>query len=238
VRWVRRLRPDPLRRLRLPERPQPAIRTSLPPPTDVQRAQVGTAARRLADRAAEGLPPPWPRLVRDAAVAADDRVADRLDRAISGADLSVTRPRWWRAAGVLQWVLAAAVAVGGVWLLALGILGYLRVDDVFPLPEIRGIPVPTWLLFGGALAGIVLGFLTRLVNGAGASRRARRAARLLRKELQEVAQELVIAPVEQELDVHARFCAAVGAAREERPVSGLWRVLRGYTSFPYPVRTR
>ncbi|HXV57190.1 MAG TPA: GTPase, partial [Gaiellaceae bacterium] len=33
VRWVRRLRPDPLRRFRLPETPQPAVRTSLPPPT-------------------------------------------------------------------------------------------------------------------------------------------------------------------------------------------------------------
>ena len=55
VRWIRRFRPDPLRRLRLPETPQPSIRTSLPPPTDVQRAQVATAARALADRAAEGL---------------------------------------------------------------------------------------------------------------------------------------------------------------------------------------
>ena len=88
VRWTKRLRPDPLRRLRLPDRPQPAMRTSLPPPTDVQRAQVDTAARRLADGAAEGLPEPWPRLVREAATAADDRVADRLDRAVASSDLA------------------------------------------------------------------------------------------------------------------------------------------------------
>ena len=71
VRWVRRLRPDPLRRLRLrdraPEgRPEPG-RTSLPPPTEVQHAQVATATRNLADRAADGLPAPWPTLARDAA---------------------------------------------------------------------------------------------------------------------------------------------------------------------------
>lgn len=73
VRWLRRFRPDPLKRLRLPESPQPQVRTSLSPPTDVQRAQVASAARRLADGATEGLPQPWPRLARQAATAADDR---------------------------------------------------------------------------------------------------------------------------------------------------------------------
>src|SRR5688500_6922271 len=48
VRWIRRFRPDPLRRLRLPETPQPSVRTSRPEPTEVQRAQVATAARALA----------------------------------------------------------------------------------------------------------------------------------------------------------------------------------------------
>ena len=102
VRWLRRFRPDPLRRLRLSESPEPQTRTSMPPPTDVQRAQVASAARRLADGAAEGLAQPWPRLVREAAVAADEQVADRLDRAVAGADLRVSRPRWWRVAGWLQ----------------------------------------------------------------------------------------------------------------------------------------
>ena len=87
VRWLRRFRPDPLRRLRLSESPEPPTRTSMPPPTDVQRAQVASASRRLADGASEGLAQPWPRLVREAAVAADEQVADRLDR-----DLGRDRP--------------------------------------------------------------------------------------------------------------------------------------------------
>lgn len=228
ARWVKRLRPDPLRRLRLPERPQPAVRTSLPPPTDVQRAQVDTAARRLADGAAEGLPPPWPRLVRAAALAADDRVADRLDRAVSSTDLHVTRPRWWKLAGLAQWGLAAAVIAGGLWLLALALLSYLRVDDVVPVPEVEGIPLPTWLLVVGVLTGIELAFVLRLLNGAGARRRARRASKALRKEIDEVAQELVVAPVEQELEVYSRLCAAVDAARAGPETAGLLRgVLRG-----------
>ena len=189
------------------------MRTSLPRPTDVQTAQVATAARRLADRAAEGLPEPWPRLVREAATARDAEVADRLDRAVSGADLHVSRPRWWSVASFLQKAFALAVLAGGLWLLVLAVLGYLRVDEVVPLPEAYGIPIPTWLLVGGALAGIAFAFLARLANGGGARRRARAAARSLRARVEEVGQELVVAPVEAELDVERRLCEAVASAR-------------------------
>ena len=214
VRWVRRFRPDPLRRLHLSDSPQRHVRTSMPPPTDVQRAQVASAARQLADGAASGLPEPWPRLVRAAATTSDNRAADRLDRAVAGADLSSSRPRWWRLAGMLQSLLALATVAGAVWLLALAVFGWLRIEDVVPLPELEGIPIPTWLVLGGVGAGIGLAFLARLVNGAGAKRRARRAGRSLRDEIQTVAQELVLDPVEQELDVHARLCVAVATARK------------------------
>ena len=224
VRWLRRLRPDPLRRFRLPETPQPNVRTSLPPATDVQHAQVATAARRLADRASDGLAPPWPMLVRTAATAAEREMADRLDRAVAGADLQTRPPLWWKAANVLQRLLALAVAAGALWLLGLALLGYLRIDDVVPVPEFRDIPIPTWLLVGGAVAGILLAVLARIVNGFGARRRARAASSSLRKRVDEVAQELVVAPVEAELDAHSRLCAAVATAAGDR--KGLSRVLR------------
>ncbi len=217
VRWVRRFRPDPLRRLRLRDRvqesaPEPG-RTSLPPPTEVQHAQVATATRRLADHAAGGLPPPWPTLVREAATANEGQVADRLERAVGGADLHVTRPRWWSVAALLQRLLSAAVLVGIVWLLVLAVLGWLRIDgDVLPIPDVRGIPVPTLLLLGGVLAGIVLAFLARLANGIGARRRSRAAARALRRGVEEVAQELVVGPVEEELDAHERLRTSLGTA--------------------------
>ena len=213
VRWLRRFKPDPLRRLRLPETPQPNVRTSLPAPTDVQRAQVASAARRLADGAAEGLPQPWPRLVREAATAAEDQVADALDKAVAGAELSVSRPRWWKLAGVLQSLLALAVAAGGVWLGALAVFGWLRIEDVMPLPEVEGIPIPTWLVLGGVAAGLVLALLAKLVNGVGARRRESRSARSLRVRVEAVAAELVTGPVERELDRRKQLCAAVAVAR-------------------------
>lgn len=124
----------------------------------------------------------------------------------------MSRPRWWRAAGLLQRLLALAASAGAVWLLALAVLGWLRIEDVVPLPEVEGIPIPTWLLLGGAAAGIVVALLARLVNGAGANRRARRAARSLREQVEAVAEELVADPVERELRVHEQLCAATAAA--------------------------
>ena len=50
------------------------------------------------------------------------------------------------------------------------------------------------------------------MNGVGANRRARRAARSLGDQVEAVAQELVIGPVEPELDTHRRLCAAVERA--------------------------
>ena len=106
------------------------------------------------------------------------------------------------------------MAAGAVWLGALAVFGWLRIEDVVPLPEVEGIPIPTWLLLGGAVAGIVLAFLCRLANGVGARRRAKRAGRALREQVEQVGEELVLGPVERELDAHTRLCAAVGAARK------------------------
>ena len=217
ARWIRRLRPDPLRRLRLGDDPAESVHTSLPPASAVQVARVENAARSLAGTAASGLPEPWPALARAAATRHEPEVAAELDRAVAGADLHVRRPRWWRLADVLQTGLAAAVAIGVLWLLALLALDYLRLDDVLPMPEARGVPLPTALLLGGAAGGIALAFLTRLVNGAGARRRSRAAARSLRKRLESSAETLVLAPVEHELDAYARFCSAVAAAQASRP---------------------
>ena len=141
-------------------------------------------------------------------------VADGLERAVAGVGLHTAAPRWWKAAGALQSLLAALVAVGAVWLLVLAVLGYLRVDDVLPVPELRGVPIPTWLLVGGTLGGIALALLARLVHGMAARRRARAAARSLSLRVEKVAQEVVVAPVEAELDAYARLCAAVAAARD------------------------
>jgi hypothetical protein len=213
IAWLRRLRPDPLKRLRLGDTPQEDVRTSLPQATHVQRAQVEAGIRALAGDAARGLPDPWPSLARRAATASTPELADRLDRAVAGAELRMTRPRWWKPVRALQLALAAVALAGLLWLAALAGLGYLQLDDVVPTPDLAGIPAPTALLGGGLLAGVLVAFLARLANGFGARRRARRARRALDERVGAVADELVIAPLEAELAAHGRLRRALASAR-------------------------
>ena len=218
VRWIRRFRPDPLRRLRIGSG-DGVGRTSLPPATDVQRAQVATAVRRVADEASAGLPPPWPTLVRRVASSDDERVVDRLDRAVGAAPVDKGSPRWWRAASLLQWLLVAAAVVGIGWIALAGVAGYVRIEDVVPLPELGGAPIATWLVLVGLVAGLVLSLLARLVNAAGARRRQRAAERALRPGVEAVADELVLHPVEDELEAHETLRRALDVAAR-RPAGG------------------
>ena len=212
VRWVGRLRPDPLRRLRLGAPTDEATRTSLPVPTPVQRSAASSALRSLGATAAGTLPDPWPRLVRDAAVRHEAELPDRLDRAVAGAELPRRRPRWWGPAGSLQTLFALVALLGAVWLLVLAALGYLRLNDVLPVPEWRGVALPTLLLIGGLALGIGLGAVFRVVNRAGARRRATRASRSLGSRIERLAEELVMAPVDQELRAREDLCAALAEA--------------------------
>jgi GTP-binding protein EngB required for normal cell division len=218
VRWARRLRPDPLRRLHLRGSDRREVRSALgrssvPEPTPVQRAQVDTALRAVCDAAAGDLPLPWQRTVRAAAAGRTDDVRDRLDQAVVGTDLGVDRvPAWWRAGSALQWLLVGAALVGLVWLLLLGVGSYLRLPDP-PTPEVGGIAVPTLLLVGGVLLGLLVAGLGRLLVGAGAIARRHRAESRLRASIERVADELMLAPVQAELDRHRRARDALDRAR-------------------------
>jgi hypothetical protein len=214
LRWLRRLRPDPLRRLHLSGRE--AQRTSLPGATGVQRAEVSAAGRALAARASDGLPDPWPGLVRGAATGEEDGLAERLDRAVAGTPLPDRRPRWWAVLGMAQRLLAVVAAVGALWLVGLAGLGYLQLADAVPTPDLEGFPVPTVLLLGGLLLGLLLGAVTRWANGIGARRRGRVAARRLRARVAEVAEDGILSRVAGELEAHGALCSALAVARGER----------------------
>jgi hypothetical protein len=196
----------------------------------VQRAQVDAAIRALAGDAAQGLPDPWPALARRAATASETELADQLDRAVAGAELRMTRPRWWTPVRWLQLLLAAAAAAGALWLAVIAGLGYLQLEDAIPTPDVSGIPVPTALLAGGLLAGVVLALLARIVNRVGARRRARRARRALDARVAAVADELVLTPLESELAVLGRVRHALEHA------TGEWRPQRRRTERRTPVR--
>ncbi|WP_188194313.1 GTPase family protein [Nonomuraea sp. SYSU D8015] len=225
TRWIRRFRPDPLRRLRIaaiaparkPGGPAREVvgRTSVPAASATQRAQVETAIRDVGEAAAAGLPGPWAAAVRHASRSRLQDLADALDRAVATTSVVATRrPRWWRVVNVLQWLVFAAMAGGALWLGGLFGMDYLRLPQP-PLPTLGTMPWPTALLMGGALAGVLIALLSRLAAWAGGRRRARRTAKALRAAIGQVAREHVLDPVEAELDRYARFTEALDVARAE-----------------------
>jgi hypothetical protein len=145
-----------------------------------------------------------------------ERAADELAAGLGDVDLRVTQPRWWTVVKGLQFVLFAAMLAGILWLLGLVGLGWLRLDDIIPTPEVEGFALPTLLALGGALGGLLVALLSRLFNGAGARRRARRAQRALDARVAAVADERVVAPAQAELDARERLCDAVKTARPRR----------------------
>lgn len=199
TRWVRGLRRDPLRSLGLGRRDVRG-RSSVPEPTATVRAQVDLAVRRAADAMAGTLTDPWADGVRAAARGGTGDLADALDRAVSATELGADRGSWWWGpARALQWLLAAAVVVGLGWLAALAVVGYLQLPDV-PTPHLGRVPLPTLLVLGGALLGLLLAGAGRLAARATARTRAVLARRRLRKAVDGVAERAVLAPAQAEVD--------------------------------------
>jgi hypothetical protein len=219
TRWLRNLRPDPLRRLHLrgSERREvrAMVRSSVPEPTPVQQAQVERAVRSICDGAARDLPAPWQEAVRRAAGARGDDVRDALDASIVGTDLGVDRtPLWWRLGSGVQWLVTLASVFGAGWLLLLAFGSYLRLPDA-STPSWHGVALPTLLLVGGVLLGLLLAGVGLVVGRAGATLRRTRAENRLLEGIESVADWLVVAPVEAELRRHERARDALSRASGE-----------------------
>jgi GTP-binding protein EngB required for normal cell division len=205
--WLSRLKPDPLKRLHLnlgPEGKQLTgrARTSAPKATLVQRARVDSEVRSLVDDVSSGLAKPWAEAVRRVSVSRLHDLEDRLDAALAATDLGASRvPVWAGAVRFLQWVLILTALVGAGWLGALAVMGYLRVPQP-GTPDVGAVPLPTLLLVGGVVLGLLLALVCRFLVAATARRRARVADRRLRDAVREVSEELVIEPVEIELKAY------------------------------------
>jgi GTP-binding protein EngB required for normal cell division len=212
TRWAHRLRPHPLRKLHLGSGSQG--RTSLPEPTGAQQARVQSAIRSVADTVSHDLSEPWPTLLRDAAQPDSRVLHDQLDEAVGLAvrDHRQSTPRWWSVVGTVQFALAVAVVTGALWLLALGLVGYLQLPEV-PTPTYRRVPVPTGLLVGGALAGWILAVMSRQLAKIGGQRRGSSTRRAASAEVKLVADQLVLDPLRNELEVRSTLIHQLAIAR-------------------------
>ena len=213
VRWLARLRPDPLKRLHLaaPTDDPRLVRTSLPGPTPVQEAAVRSAAHALTASATTHLPGRWRADVLEDVEARLPALVDSLDQQIAGTELEQTHhPAWWRVFGLAQWLFVLAAIAGGVWLGVLAGMAYLRLPE--PVTPMAGpVPWPTALLAGGVAVGLLLAVLGSLAARIGARRRARRVDQRLRAVVSASVRAQVVDPLEQQLADYARFHAALAA---------------------------
>jgi len=221
VRWLGKLRPDPLRRLNLDSRDlegrgvNPALnRTALAHAAGAaQRAQADSAVRTFADAAAGGAPDVWRASIRRAARGSADTLPDALDQAIAGTDIGAGRGSWWwPVVGTVQWIALAVALAGAAWLGGLALMGFLQFQ-VPPAPAVEGVPVPTLMLATGVLLGIVLGLASGAAARAAAAGRARTVSRKLHAAVAEVANARIVAPVADEVSRYNRFAAALAVAR-------------------------
>lgn len=214
VKWLARFRPDPLKRLRIGrgpkgETPQITERSSLPSRGSVADAQLRTGLRALSNQLGDGMPRPWQQAVHEAVHANTELLPDTLDRAIVTADLGTARtPVWWQLLRGLQWILVAAVAAGLLWLTANLVLGYFGLPPLPGVPLVMPngleVPLPTVLVIGGLLAGLVLSVGSRVFVGLGARAAQRRARGVLRRRVAHIAERDVLVPARAELERYSK----------------------------------
>jgi GTP-binding protein EngB required for normal cell division len=213
-RWLSRLRPDPLRRLRLGGTADSEVvaPTSLPPAAPAERAAVGLALRALGERAGAGLPDPWPAALLAAARSRAGDLPDALDTAVARTDLGmVHRPLWWRLVGALQWLAALAALAGLLWLAVRYTFFALALPEL-PGPHVGRVPLATVLLLGGLLAGLLMSIVVRPLIRFGARRAGARVRTRLHTAVREVGREMVVAPVREVLHAYAEARTALRAA--------------------------
>ncbi|PRY61356.1 50S ribosome-binding GTPase [Knoellia remsis] len=213
TRWVQRLRPKPLRRLRLDDGRGGGIevsnadvrsvlgRSSLPPPTPAARAAVDLATRQLADKAGSALPVPWSDAVHAAAAPPGADMTDALDQAVISTSLRARNPIWWQVVGIFQVLFALTALAGLLWVLVLMLLGWLQFPSI-ETPMWGPLPWPFVLLVGGVLAGLLLALVSRFLAGIGARRRGRVMRERLHESITKVAHERILEPVADVLERH------------------------------------
>jgi hypothetical protein len=215
TRWLARLRPDPLRRFGLGRRDvsPDSVRLSLPAPSPVQRSRSDSAIRAFADSATAGGPTAWLSQARSAANSAASRLPAALDGSVRAADLGMERrPRWWQFIGFWQQLLTLAVLVGAGWLLTLAGAAWLQLPEV-PTPSVGRAPVPTLLVIGCVVLGVLLSLVSRLAARSGARRRAAAVRRKMHDAVGETADSVVVAPIAAELERLEAFQVAAKLAK-------------------------
>jgi GTP-binding protein EngB required for normal cell division len=217
VSWLvdRALGRDPVRKLRLGNLWE-ELRDVSAGPAGAQQAEIDNALTTLGEQIGPTLPEPWSETVRAAARSRRDEIPGALGAAIADSlpEENSVGP-WWRAVAVWQGLLLGCAVTGLAWVVALLVIGVFHAAHHAPAIFSDAALLPWVILLIAAI--LVLGWLTAsgcmsLVSSA-ALRERSRVEEQMRSRMKEIAEQLVLVPVKQELSEYARFCSALQTVR-------------------------
>ncbi|MEU5519825.1 YfjP family GTPase [Streptomyces sp. NPDC047860] len=170
------------------------------------RQRVEQAVRTVADRASAGLPAPWARAVREAAVRGSQGLPEALDELAVRAGLPPgrpPRPAWWPVAVFAQVSMTVLQFMGGLWLLG-QIIGVTAPN----------LGVPVLLMMIGIVGGPLIEWSCRMAARGPARRYGLEAERRLREAASGCGRARVLDPVAAELlryrEVREQYGRVVG----------------------------
>lgn len=157
------------------------------------RHEVEQAVRTVADEATNGLPASWATAVREAAVRGAEGLPEALDELAQKAveqeagDRS-SRPAWWQAAVLIQFLMTAHQVLGVLWLLG----------EVAGLLE-AGPLIPVLVMLAGTAGGPLVEWFCGMAVRGPARRYGQEAERRLREAAGACGRAKVLDPVAGEL---------------------------------------
>jgi GTP-binding protein EngB required for normal cell division len=197
---------DPTRKIRL-GRLWAEVKSMSSGPADAQQPEIDHALTRLADEIGPPLPKPWSQTTRTAVRSRADQIPAALGTAMTQSlpDEDKIAP-WWRLIGGIQGLLLGGVVVSLAWIVALLIFGVFRAASAPRLFSDASLLPWIFVLLG---AFLLLGWLTaagsKNVVRAAAEQESERVQEAMRARIGDVAREMVIIPLEQELAEYERF---------------------------------
>ncbi|MEU8203124.1 GTP-binding protein [Streptosporangium sp. NPDC049046] len=218
TRWAAKLRPDPLKSLRLGKL-RDEIRGLSGGSVSAQPAEVDTAVQALTDGLTSGMHEAWQNGIRDAARSRSAQLPEVLSEELSEVAPRLDRvPGWWRLLLAWQYFLVLLFVAGLAWVgtaLAYGVFGLGTLPDgleVFAdaasLPWV-GLMILSVLGLGALTATASRNFV---VLGAGNERDT--LEREMRRRVAGIAENMVIEPVERELTRYNEFNSAMRSLRD------------------------
>jgi GTP-binding protein EngB required for normal cell division len=198
---------DPIRRARL-GRLWEEVKGMTAGPSGAQQAEIDGALTRLADEVSQPLPRPWSQTTRSAVRSRAEQIPAALATSVSRSVPAEDRiAPWWRLIGALQGVLLAGAFLSLLWIGALLTFGVFHVIGNVPwlLSDAHLLPWGIILIAAFLLLGWVIASGCMNLVRTGVQRDRERMQDTMRTGIGDVANGMVILPVEQELAEYRRF---------------------------------